>query len=413
VDYIVKNTVGKLVEGKSPAQLKGFRVLDPACGSGSFLLGAYQYLLDYALAWYTANDPAQWMRGKTPALYQTAATATQPAIWRLTTHEKKRLLTEHIYGVDIDRQAVEVTKLSLLLKVLENESDESLGQQMTLFADRVLPNLDNNIKCGNSLIGPDYFENQLIPDPDEFKRINAFDWKQEFPNIMKAGGFDVVIGNPPYIKEYANSQPFHDLQNTHLAKYYQGKMDIWYIFACLSIDLMKTGGLHSFIATNNWITNSGASILRQKLLKEAQVHEFVDFGDYHVFNTASIQTMIYLIQKTGTVHQGRTAYRRFLNAKANLTDVIDFLSKNNSEHAATIDSQIETGGNGNAFTFVNDGDAKLLNHISEKGSYRLSPEDVAQGIVLPQDFVLQKHLDELSNSKINAGSSIRNYAISG
>ncbi|MBN1888619.1 MAG: N-6 DNA methylase, partial [Thermoflexales bacterium] len=144
VEYIVRNTVGRLVKDKGPKQLEDVRVLDMACGSGSFLLGAYQCLLDHYLAWYATHNPekhakAVWQHGEE---------------WRLTTAEKKRILTTHIFGVDIDRQAVEVTKLSLLLKVLEGESDETLGKQLALFQERALPNLDQNIKCGNSLIGP-------------------------------------------------------------------------------------------------------------------------------------------------------------------------------------------------------------------------------------------------------------------
>ena len=107
----------------------------------------------------------------------------------MTVAEKKRILTAHIFGVDIDRQAVEVTKLSLLLKVLEGESDESL--QLKLFDnERALPNLDANIKCGNSLIGPDYFTDQLLPDADEMKRVNPFDWAREFPQVFGRGMCD-------------------------------------------------------------------------------------------------------------------------------------------------------------------------------------------------------------------------------
>ncbi len=189
VNYIVKNTVGKQIEGKSPRQLKGFRVLDMACGSGSFLLGAYQYLLDYYQQWYAGHDPEK----------HSGAMAQQGDAWRLLTAEKKRILTEHIFGVDIDRQAVEVTKLSLLLKVLEGESDETLGKQLSLWQERALPNLDRNIKCGNSLIGSDYFAGQFLPDTDELRRVNPFDWAAEFPEAMQAGGFDCVIGNPPYV----------------------------------------------------------------------------------------------------------------------------------------------------------------------------------------------------------------------
>jgi hypothetical protein len=98
---------------------------------------------------------------------------------------------------------VEVTKLSLLLKVLEDESDETIGKTLELFHERALPDLGNNIKCGNSLIGPDFYEGQQVSllDEEEIYRINTFDWNVEFPDIMEAGGFDAVIGNPPYVRQ--------------------------------------------------------------------------------------------------------------------------------------------------------------------------------------------------------------------
>src|SRR5512136_465873 len=148
VDYIVKNTVGKLCDGKSPRQISSLRILDPACGSGSFLLGAYQYLLNYHRDWYQKDGPQKHSQ----EIYQGYG-----GQWYLTTREKKRILLNNIYGVDIDPQAVEVTKLSLLLKVLEDENQDTLDKQMKLFKERALPDLGSNIKCGNSLIGPDFY----------------------------------------------------------------------------------------------------------------------------------------------------------------------------------------------------------------------------------------------------------------
>ena len=157
VEYIVKNTVGKLCEGKSPRQISSFRILDPACGSGSFLLGAYQYLLDYHRDWYQKDGSQK----HTKEIYQ-----GRGGQWYLTIQEKKRILLNNIYGVDIDPQAVEVTKLSLLLKVLEGENQDTLERQMKLFRERALPDLGNNIKCGNSLIGPDFYsEGQVMTCP--------------------------------------------------------------------------------------------------------------------------------------------------------------------------------------------------------------------------------------------------------
>ncbi|MEA1908964.1 MAG: DNA methyltransferase, partial [Euryarchaeota archaeon] len=149
VDYIVKNTVGKLVAGKTPEEIAEIKILDPACGSGSFLIGAYTHLLKYHLDWYVANKPKKHKK----AVFQVRENE-----WYLTTDEKKRILLNNIYGVDIDSQAVEVTKLSLQLKVLENESRESVNQQVKLGMEGMLPNLGGNIKCGNSLIGPDFYD---------------------------------------------------------------------------------------------------------------------------------------------------------------------------------------------------------------------------------------------------------------
>ncbi|MBN2515402.1 MAG: N-6 DNA methylase, partial [Deltaproteobacteria bacterium] len=126
VDYIVKQTVGTLVEGKKPGPrgaVSRLKILDPACGSGSFLIGAYQYLLDWHRDKYIEDSPGKWAKGRNPALYRAPG-----GEWKLTTAEKKRILLNNIYGVDIDTQAVEVTKLSLLLKVLEDESEETIGK---------------------------------------------------------------------------------------------------------------------------------------------------------------------------------------------------------------------------------------------------------------------------------------------
>ncbi len=157
VDYIVEQTVGKLLEGKNPAHAAKLRVLDPACGSGSFLIGAYQWLLDWHRDRYVADDPEKHARARNPRLYRGAA-----GQWRLTTAERKRILLANIFGVDIDTQAVEVTKLSLLLKVLEGESEETVNNQLRLFHQRALPDLGRNIKCGNSLVGPDFYEGRQV-----------------------------------------------------------------------------------------------------------------------------------------------------------------------------------------------------------------------------------------------------------
>jgi len=287
VDYIVKQTAGKLLEGKTPKQASKLKILDPACGSGSFLIGAYQYLLDWHLKEYS-NNPEKYKK----VLYQGPA-----GDWRLTTAEKKRILLNNIYGVDIDTQAVEVTKLSLLLKVLEGENEETLNAQMRLFHERALPDLGNNIKCGNSLIGPDFYENQQLGllDEEEAYRINAFDWKAEFPEVMSEhGGFDAVIGNPPYVRQEA----LGDIKDYFKQHYqvYHGAADLYTYFIERSITLLKRHGILGFIVSNKWLRSNYGMSLRS-WLKHYHIEEIIDFGDLSVFKKATIYPCIISIWK--------------------------------------------------------------------------------------------------------------------
>ncbi len=220
VDYIVKNTVGKLLEGKAPSEAAKLRILDPACGSGSFLAGAYQYLLDWHFDYYR----------KHPRRFRNRRRET-PNGMVLTIPEKRRILLNNIYGVDLDQNAVEVSKLSLLLKMLENENGtDATGLQTAMFAagGRILPDLSNNIKWGNSLIGTDFFIGEqkmrmMFDDEEKVLKVKPFDWenpKHGFGEIMKAGGFDVVIGNPPYIDSEWMTR-YHPLEREYCTEKYK------------------------------------------------------------------------------------------------------------------------------------------------------------------------------------------------
>jgi hypothetical protein len=206
--------------------------------------------------------------------------------WRLTIAERKRILLNNIYGVDIDKQAVEVTKLSLLLKVLEEESEENVSRQLKLFAERALPSLHHNIRCGNSLVAPDYFDlKQAHPfNMEERKRINAFDWQVEFPAVMKAGGFDMVIGNPPYVRQESLKEQKEYYQSRYAV--YQGTADLYAYFIEKGISLLRPGGIFSYIVANKWMRANYGKPLRKFLLTK-QIEEIVDFGDLPVFKTAT------------------------------------------------------------------------------------------------------------------------------
>ena len=221
VDYLVRHTVGTLLEeAGTPKKAASLKILDPACGSGSFLINVYQSLLNWHLEWYHKDGIEKHSKGRNPKVYQGLQSE-----WRLTTAERKRILTNSVYGVDVDPQAVEVTKLSLLLKVLEGESADRLASQLKLFRERALPDLGSNIKCGNSLVGTDYYvERQTVLfDEDELYRINAFDWEAEFPKVFGRGGFSAVIGNPPYLS-FSGRQavPLDDDLREYYARRYPG-----------------------------------------------------------------------------------------------------------------------------------------------------------------------------------------------
>ena len=279
VDYIVRQTVGRLLEGKTPKQAEKLRVCDPACGSGSFLIGAYQYLLDWHLKWYVEDEAEKYARGKSPRLRQSHDG------WRLAVAERKRILLNNIYGVDIDAQAVEVTKLSLLLKVLEGETSETLGlAQLKLFHHRALPDLDANILCGNSLIGSDFYDGRLDLDEEERRRINAFDWESGFPEVFKAGGFDAVIGNPPYVRQESLAH-FKAYFADHYAAY-SGTADLYVYFMERGIHLLKPGGVYGIIVSSSFMRATYAEPLRRTLRENAAVLELIDFGGHAVFADA-------------------------------------------------------------------------------------------------------------------------------
>jgi hypothetical protein len=299
VDYIVKNTVGKLLEGMTPKEAGSLRILDPACGSGSFLLGAYQLLLDWHQAWYVANDPERWARGRRPRVFR-----GQDGEWRLTTAERKRVLLDCIYGVDIDPQAVEVTKLSLLLKVLEGEDAESIGKTLSLLRERALPDLGKNIQCGNSLIGSDFYDDHLIDalTEEERYRINAFDWDAAFPEIMKQGGFDVVIGNPPYIRIQALKE-WAPIEVEYYKKAYvaasKGNYDIYVVFVERGLSLLSPCGRLGFILPHKFFNAQYGEPLRRLIAEGRHLAEVVDFGDQQVFARASTYTCLMFLQRAG------------------------------------------------------------------------------------------------------------------
>ncbi len=302
VDYIVENTVGEKIKGKTPKEIANIKIVDPACGSGSFLLGAYKYLLNYHIEYYNKiKDRAKFKGVKEDVIKENGD---------LTIWIKKQILRNNIFGVDIDSNAAEVTKLSLLMKCLEGESPASIQNNQDLFNERALPSLEDNIKCGNSLIGNDFYESQSMLDFDEETqyKINCFDWEDEFKNVFACGGFDIVIGNPPYVfikyvdwaddvKDYFSSN--YDITNKdNKSKSNQsGKINLYTLFIFRAIKLLKENGLFSFIVPNGLLRTTTYDMARKFILDNYHIDLIADLKD-GVFKGVTAPTIIFKFSKS-------------------------------------------------------------------------------------------------------------------
>ena len=288
VEYIVQHTLGELLDKcKTPADAAKLKVLDPACGSGSFLLGAYAALIKWHTDWY--SDKQRLTQQDREAAYYDSDGRV-----RLTAKLKRQILLNNLFGVDIDAQAVEVTRFSLSLKALEDTRRDELYEEVSLFKQSVLPDLRHNIKTGNSLIGPDYFTGQMMLDPDELLRVKPFDWANEFSVVMANGGFDAVIGNPPYIR----IQTLAPNEITYFSKNYQttmGNYDIYCPFLEKAVRLLSPHGIASYILPHRFFKTDYGVGLRSFLSAKQNVIEIVDFDGFMVFPEASINTCVVVL----------------------------------------------------------------------------------------------------------------------
>ncbi|MFY7666283.1 Eco57I restriction-modification methylase domain-containing protein [Flavobacterium sp.] len=497
IEHFVKNKVSTTQSQLSAAhkklidqKLDAVKICDPAIGSGAFPMGLLQEIF---------------------GLKERIAYELGYKVWSPAT-VKENIIQKSIYGVDIERGAVDIARLRFWLSLIVDEE-----------MPKALPNLDYKIVVGNSLVSKfddtvieidwdrkgsvgeadkhvqgvqnalknisekqkQFFEsksnsqkaklkaeirdlkldvlmnqlsfnktfylnkNQKVTDmgfglkaTDHKKNLeidlqmaefnqalaklqklkenpdldfNHFDWKLDFPEVLnplvnEETGFDIVIGNPPYIKEYTSREAFDGFRSS---PYYQGKMDIWYGFACKALDLLKDHGVECFIAQNNWITSSGASKLREKVLKEAEIKLFTDFWNYKVFASAGIQTMIYLLKKSYPESEYELKYSVLEEDKLTTKQLYNFLDfdlrigfgkKFIIKHSNTkFDSkQID----------FNSGDLdEILEKIKRKQNFSLNEKEIAQGIVPNPDVVNSRNIvkipnDVVVNNNIKVGDGV-------
>ena len=314
----------------------------------------------------------------------------------------KKQLTENI-KVFVDEFKKRDPKVVKLQKDLDKKSNEFYNRFVTqkLFAETANPKV---IKEKEKL------EQEIEKITNEIKTLNAnklyknaFEWRFEFPEVLSNDGefkgFDLIIGNPPYIKEYENRNAFDGLRSL---KCYQGKMDIWYLFGDLGLKILKPERYLCFIATNNWVTNAGASNFRNIVIENSQVINLTDFGAYMIFENASIQTMIMLFKNNKTADNYTFDYRKLEGNKLVLEDVLNLLDGKETANSAFLLPTIKRESlTDKSLTFNTDENSDLLNRIKAKHNFIIDPKkEIAQGIVPNPDVVNNNNILKLPAQRV-------------
>lgn len=366
-------------------------------------------------------------------------------------YPRKLFLIENcIYGVDIQPIAVQIAKLRFFISlIVEQRVDDASPNRGIL----PLPNLETKFVAANTLVGVEtqfsLRSPEVIAREDELQevrrkhvtvrtpktkkkyRLRDAELRLEISQLLKAtglesatadtlarwdpydqnaaasffdpewmfgvrDGFDICIGNPPYIKEYTQKSAFDCIRG---GKYYQGKMDLWYAFASVGIDRLRQNGLLCFIATNNWVTNAGASILREKIVEDTKIEQMLDFGSYMIFESADIQTAIVLAKK-GNFNNYVIDCRTIKKSKAQLEDVIDLLSKIDRDGNEIIKFDFQKKSwKGKTFNFNSNEVESILRVIKSKGNFYLDRQhEITTGIDVHQDFLSKKNQKKLGSS---------------
>jgi len=302
VEQIVRDTLSPVLNQKD--DLENLKVLDMCCGSGTFLLSAYDYLMEYFLKKLTQGEPGN---GE-------LISENSPGTFRLTLQAKRLILTKTLYGVDINPYATEVTKFSLLLKLLEEENEASIRNFRETYGDKVLPNLSNSIKCGNSLVDSNFFNYmpEALDDDELLRKINPLDWEDEFP-FLKNNKFDAIIGNPPYVRiqnmvRYISEEvKFYQSQKSSYIVAAKESPDKYYVFIQKALGLLNDRGYLGYIVPHKFFILKGGKSLRNFITSNSYLSKISHFGVTQVFPGRSTYTAILIIQKAKT---DRTLFRR-------------------------------------------------------------------------------------------------------
>lgn len=433
-------------EGKLPDSFKNkdkdilsllakVKVIDPACGSGAFPMGVLQKITQLK----TALDK-------------------QKSVYKL----KLETIEQSIFGIDIQPMATELSRLRCWLSLIVDEDlakvkplpnldfkfitatgvvdlgfDSFLQKAHTEGAIFLQPFLDkveelkkiraqffevstedkqkDKLKADFEKLQKQLFvitvglaktNPAIVQFADKLLSWNPFDDSKAAPFFSKTwmfgveDGFDIVIGNPPYIKEYTNRTAFDGVRDS---EYYQGKMDLWYLFACRFLDDLKPRtGVLTFIATNNWVTNSGASKFRNKIASDVQILQLIDFGNYKIFESADIQTMILVCKRHEILQEYYFDFRKIIDTEIKLEDIVEILeSKKSPKNQLARPIFDRTRLKDQSLLFSESSVEAILNLLDKQSNFKLNGDDeVAQGIVPNPDVVSKKAISKIPQTKI-------------
>lgn len=295
VQNIIKETLAPLFEGKSLDQMQQLKLADICCGSGTFLISIYDFLFEKITLEFVAagvNDSE-------------IINQVFDGSYHLTLKAKHQILTSNIFGVDINPYAVEVSKFSLLLKLLEGENSGSIENYLTKHKQKVLPNLDDNIKCGNSLVDDSYFQfnPEAIDNNELLFKLKPFNWKDEFTFLEQRNGFDAIVGNPPYVR-IQNIVKF----SAEEVKFFQSDIsgytvaeaetfDKYYLFIQRAISLVNENGILGYIVPHKFFIVKGGKALRAFITSHSSLFKVIHFGVAQVFPNRSTYTAILILDK--------------------------------------------------------------------------------------------------------------------
>jgi hypothetical protein len=295
VEYITRGALQPKLAGKTPKQIRAMRVIDIACGSGSFLISAFEIFCEHLLLWLRDHPEEE----KKQICYR-----DEQKQLHLTTHAKQEILVSHIFGLDLDKQAVEITKFSLYLKLLEDETRQTLLRQHTipgLEREKYLPPLEKNIQSGNAIIGEDYYVRHLAFQVDENHiryEVKPFEWRTRFAAAHASGGFDIVIGNPPYRRELNHKELMAEIAESEFGqKFSVARMDLWYYFVHRGLEMLRDDGVLAFITNSYWVASTGARKLVKAMRTESSLQEIFDLEKLKVFDEVSGQHMMFRLHK--------------------------------------------------------------------------------------------------------------------